>query len=119
MLVEKADWYIITDEEGTLQRHDLAIAVLPFTHPGNSFECPGVLLSENSLECTYNCISCPKGYSSVMVPVRLVSQAKPSKVYLTDLPLYCKVLPPAIRDKLVLVDAIGFQVHTIELHRCD
>jgi hypothetical protein len=119
MLVEKADWYIIADEEGTPQRHDLAIAVLPFTRPGNSFECPGVLLSGNSLERTYNRISCPKGYPSVMVPARLVSQAKPSKVYLTDLPSYREVLPPAIRDKLVLVDAIGFQVHTIELHRCD
>jgi len=119
MLVEKADWYIIADEEGIPQRHDLAIAVLCFTRPGNSFECPGVLLSGNSLERTYNRISCLKGYPSVMVPARLVSQAKPSKIYLTDLPSYREVLPPAIRDKLVLVDAIGFQVHTIELHRCD
>jgi len=119
MLIEKADWYIIADEEGIPQRHDLAIAVLSFTRPGNSFECPGVLLSGNLLERTYNRISCPKGYPSVMVPARLVSQAKPSKIYLTDLPSYREVLPPAIRDKLVLVDAIGFQVHTIELHRCD
>jgi hypothetical protein len=119
MLVEKADWYIVADEEGTPQRHDLAIAVLPFTRPGNSFECPGVLLSGNSLERTYNRISCPKGYPSVMVPARLVSQAKPSKVYLTDLPSYREVLPPAMRDKLVLVDAIGFRVHTIKLHGCD
>ncbi|KAG4443053.1 hypothetical protein IFR05_001449 [Cadophora sp. M221] len=119
MLVEKADWYIIADEEGTPQRHDLAIAVLPFTRPGNSFECAGVLLSGNSLERAYNRISCPKGYPSVMVSARLVSQAKPSKVYLTDLPSYREVLPPAIRDKLVLVDAIGFQVHAVKLHRCD
>jgi hypothetical protein len=119
MLVEKSDWYIVADEEGTPQRHDLAIAVLPFTRPGNSFECPGLLLSGNSLERTYNRISCPKGYPSVMLPARLVSQAKPSKVYLTDLPSYREVLPPAIRDKLILVDAIGFQVHTIKLHGCD
>ncbi|KAH7348423.1 heterokaryon incompatibility protein-domain-containing protein [Rhexocercosporidium sp. MPI-PUGE-AT-0058] len=119
MLVEKADWCIIADEKGTPQRHDLAIAILPFTRPGNSFECPGVLLSGNSLDRTYNRISCPKGHPSVMVPARLVSQAKPSKVYLTDLPSYREVLPPAIRDKLVMVDAIGFQVDTVELHRCD
>jgi hypothetical protein len=55
----------------------------------------------------------------VMVPARLVSQAKISKVYLTDLPQYREVLPPAIKDKLVLVDALGFQVHPIKLHRCD
>jgi hypothetical protein len=121
MIITHETWfkYDRADERGIRKRYDLAIGLLPISLSEEEVEYVGILLSGKSIEHTYTRISCPKGGSSVIVPVQLAMTAKRTKICLADKLVYRELRPPSARRKLVRVSTVGFKVQDVLLHQCD